>query len=64
MSEARAEYEKRLKGHEAELAVFEGRHRRFGDAKLAVIAAGIMAAWNKRKGRRVPELASAAPVGS
>jgi len=34
-----------LKGHEAELAVFEGRHRRFGDAKLAVIAVGIVAAW-------------------
>ena len=45
MSEARVEYEKRLKAHEAELAVFEGRHRRFGDAKLAVIAAGIVAAW-------------------
>jgi len=45
VSEARVEYEKRLRGHEAELAVFEGRHRRFGDAKLAVIAAGIVAAW-------------------
>jgi len=44
VSEARAEYEKRLRAHEAELAVFEGRHRRFGDAKLAVIAAGIVAA--------------------
>ena len=46
MSEARAEYEKRLRAHEAELAVFEGRHRRFGDAKLAVIAVGIVAAWS------------------
>ncbi len=45
MSEPRAEYEKRLKAHEGELAVFEGRHRRFGDAKLAAIAAGIVAAW-------------------
>jgi len=45
VSEARVEYEKRLRGHEAELEVFEGRHRRFGDAKLAVIAAGIVAAW-------------------
>ena len=45
MSEARAEYDKRLKAHEAELAVYEARHRRFGDAKLAVIALGIVAAW-------------------
>jgi len=45
VSEPRAEYEKRLKAHEAELGVFEGRHRRFGDAKLAVIAVGIVAGW-------------------
>ena len=45
MSEARAEYDKRLKAHEAELAVYEARHRRFGDAKVAVIALGIVAAW-------------------
>ena len=45
MSEPRAEYQKSLKAHEAELAAFEARHRRFGDAKLAVIAAGIVAAW-------------------
>lgn len=45
MSEPRAEYAKRLAQHEAELAEFEGRHRRFGDAKLAVIAAGFLAAW-------------------
>jgi len=45
VSEPRAEYDKRLKAHQAELAVHEARHRRFGDAKLAVIAAGIVAAW-------------------
>jgi len=45
VSEARAEYDKRLKAHEAELAVYEARHRRFGDAKVAVIALGIVAAW-------------------
>src|SRR6476661_2667748 len=45
VSEPRAEYAKRLAQHEAELAVFEGRHRRFGDAKLAVIATGFLAAW-------------------
>jgi len=45
VSEPRAEYGKRLKGHEAELGVFEARHRRFGDAKLAVIGVGIVAAW-------------------
>ncbi|HLK05803.1 MAG TPA: hypothetical protein VKT53_15300 [Candidatus Acidoferrum sp.] len=46
MSEARAEYAKRLAEHEAELAAFEARHRRFGDTKLAVIALGIVAAWS------------------
>jgi len=45
VSEPRAEYDKRLKAHQAELAVHEARHRRFGDAKLAVIAAGVVAAW-------------------
>jgi hypothetical protein len=45
VSEARAEYDRRLKGHDVELGVFEARHRRFGDAKLAVIAVGIVAAW-------------------
>jgi len=45
VSEPRAEYVKRMAEHEAELAAFEARHRRLGDAKLAVIAAGIVAAW-------------------
>ena len=45
MNEPRAEYAKRLAQHEAELGVCEARHRRFGDAKLAVVGLGILAAW-------------------
>jgi len=45
VNEPRAEYTKRMAEHEAELAACEARHRRFGDAKLAVIAVGIVAAW-------------------
>ena len=45
MSEPRAEYEKRLKGHEQALAACEARHVWVGNAKLAVIAAGLAMAW-------------------
>jgi len=45
VSDPRAEYAKRLKVHEAEIAALETRHRRYGDLKLAVIAAGIVMAW-------------------
>ena len=45
MSEPRAEYEKRLKGHEQELAAFEAWHRQLGNVKLAVIAAGLLMLW-------------------
>jgi len=45
VSEPRAEYEKRLKGHEQALAACEARHVWVGNAKLAVIAAGLAMAW-------------------
>lgn len=45
MSEPRAEYEKRIKGHEQELAAYEVRHRQLGNVKLAVIAAGLVLVW-------------------
>ena len=45
MSEPRAEYERRLKGHEQALAACEARHVWIGNAKLAVIAVGLAAAW-------------------
>ncbi|GAC1635238.1 MAG: MutS family DNA mismatch repair protein [Candidatus Acidiferrum sp.] len=45
MNEPRAEYAKRLAEHDAELAACEARHEWFGNAKLAVIGAGIVAGW-------------------
>jgi MutS domain V len=45
VSEPRAEYEKRLKAHEQALAACEARHVWVGNAKLAVIAAGLALGW-------------------
>ncbi len=45
VSEPRAEYEKRLKGHELALAACEARHQQLGNAKVAVIVAGLALAW-------------------
>lgn len=45
MNEPRAEYERRLKGHERALAACEARHVWVGNAKLAVIAVGLVLVW-------------------
>jgi len=45
VNEPRAEYERRLKGHERALAACEARHVWVGNAKLAVIAVGLVLVW-------------------
>jgi MutS domain V len=45
VNEPRAEYERRLKGHEQALAACEARHVWVGNAKLAVIAVGLVLVW-------------------
>src|SRR5215475_4567972 len=43
--EPRAEYRRRLEGHEAEYAACEGRHIWLGNVKLAVVGAGLVLLW-------------------
>ena len=45
VNESRAEYERRLGEHQAEYAACERRHITLGNAKLAVVAAGLVMLW-------------------
>jgi MutS-like protein len=64
LPDPRSEYSKRLEAHLKAAEAEELNHRRFGNFKLAVIAAGIAAAWLSLKLEIISPFWIALPVGS